>query len=127
MKSGIELIAEERQRQITAEGWTAEHDDEHKGAEMADASAVYASAAGAIARGADPIELHDSSEGGWSVYIGIDAQINWPWDEKWLKLSRDPIRNLVRAGALIAAEIDRLQRLNAEDSPPKGETGEGQS
>jgi hypothetical protein len=35
----------------------------------------------------------------------------WPWDEKWWKPSTNPIRNLVKAGALIAAEIDRLQRV----------------
>lgn len=34
----------------------------------------------------------------------------WPWDENWWKPSLDPIRNLVKAGALLAAEIDRLQR-----------------
>jgi hypothetical protein len=34
----------------------------------------------------------------------------WPWDPSWWKPSPDPIRNLVKAGALIAAEIDRLQR-----------------
>jgi hypothetical protein len=35
---------------------------------------------------------------------------DWPWSKKWWKPSSDPIRNLVKAGALIAAEIDRLQR-----------------
>jgi hypothetical protein len=41
--------------------------------------------------------------------------IFWPWDQDWWKPSPDPIRNLVKAGALIAAEIDRLQRL----APPE--------
>ncbi len=35
----------------------------------------------------------------------------WPWEMAWLKISEDPVRNLVKAGALIAAEIDRLLRL----------------
>jgi hypothetical protein len=37
---------------------------------------------------------------------------DWPkeWNVDWWKPSDDPIRNLVKAGALIAAEIDRLQR-----------------
>lgn len=34
----------------------------------------------------------------------------WPWATDWWKPSDDPITNLVRAGALIAAEIDRLLR-----------------
>ena len=83
MKSGIELIAKERQRQIEAEGWTPEHDDQHVHGELADAAACY-----------------------------VDGNpVGWPWDEKWWKPSSDPIRNLAKAGALIAAEIDRLQRL----------------
>lgn len=35
----------------------------------------------------------------------------WPWERKWWKPSQDQVRNLVKAAALIAAEIDRLQRL----------------
>lgn len=37
----------------------------------------------------------------------------WPWAVRWWK-PKDPIRDLVRAGALIAAEIDRLQRKGAQ-------------
>ncbi len=36
---------------------------------------------------------------------------SWPWDEEWWKPDNDAVRNLAKAGALIAAEIDRLQRL----------------
>lgn len=39
-----------------------------------------------------------------------DRSSDWPWHSSWWKPSDDPIRNLVKAGALIAAEIDRLQR-----------------
>ena len=38
-----------------------------------------------------------------------DVPNNWPWDRSW-KPSADPIRNLGRARALSAAEIDRLTR-----------------
>ncbi len=34
----------------------------------------------------------------------------WPWEEVWFKPSPDQVRNLVKAGALIAAEIDRINR-----------------
>ena len=35
MKTGIELITEERQRQIEVEGWTPEHDAKHAFGEAA--------------------------------------------------------------------------------------------
>lgn len=41
MKSGIELIADERQRQIEVEKWTPEHDSEHKTFELSGAAACY--------------------------------------------------------------------------------------
>jgi hypothetical protein len=109
---GLALVASERRRQVDVEGWTPEHDDEHKGGELADAAACYADAASAIGRGADPIELHDPAND-TSAYDGIGDHLIWPWDPAWLKLSPDPIRNLVKAGALIIAEIDRLKRAEA--------------
>ena len=46
----------------------------------------------------------------------------WPWHEQWYK-PKNKVRDLVRAGALIAAEIDRLQQLElankeGEDNEP---------
>lgn len=92
--NGVLLIAEERERQETQEGWTAEHDAEHTHAELTVAALAYATqAAGQIVA-----ETEDVTPPGF-----------WPWDVSWWKPSDDPIRNLVKAGALIAAEIDRLQ------------------
>ena|SRR3972149_10136269 len=90
-KSGAQLIAEERQRQIDVEGWTAEHDDQHKEGEMARAAAAYAL-----------VDFHGVET--------TDVSVLWPWSWEWLKPS-NRIRNLVKAGALLAAEIDRLLRL----------------
>ena len=42
MKTGIDLIAEERQRQISVEGWTPQHDDTHTDNSLAKAAACYA-------------------------------------------------------------------------------------
>jgi len=42
--------------------------------------------------------------------ICSDVMSLWPWGSEWWKPSKDPIRDLVKAGALIAAEIDRLQK-----------------
>lgn len=95
--NGIELIAQERQRQINTEGWTPAHDDKHTSAELTNSARAYAMAAAMQVCGVKP---------------RIDPPISWPWNDKWWKLSLDPVRNLVKAGALIAAEIDRLQRKN---------------
>lgn len=93
-QSGISLIAAERERQIAVEGWTPEHDDKHNKAELNEAARAYARAAELQVRsGCEP------------THAGL-----WPWDASWWKPSPEPIRNLVKAGALIAAEIDRLQR-----------------
>ncbi|MDE2106773.1 MAG: hypothetical protein KGL39_56685, partial [Patescibacteria group bacterium] len=73
-----------RRRQMEDEGWSPEHDDQHTHGEMANAAACYA----------------------------IDSPSLWPmsWNWSWWK-PKDRRRDLARAGALIAAEIDRLDRL----------------
>lgn len=103
--TGIQLIAIERDRQIHHLGWTHEHDDSHNDAELAKAAACYASVGAAVGRGLDIEQIRD-------LYTeGMEFLIEWPWkDDSW-KPSNDPIPNLIKAGALIAAEIDRLQRL----------------
>ena len=83
--SGVELIAVERERQIGEEGWSSSHDSDYDRGQLAAAAACYAWP-----------DVKDE----W-----------WPWEEKWWK-PKDDLRNLVRAGALIAAEIDRLQRAD---------------
>lgn len=106
MKTGIELIAAERERQITAEGWTAAHDDEHSLGEIAQAASVYAIASQCVGRTTSLETIKEQ-------IMETGCEPMWPWEPAWLKLSDDPIRNLVKAGALIAAEIDRLQRAAA--------------
>lgn len=93
---GTELIAAERRRQVEAEGWCADHDDEHSGGELRDAAVCYAVAT-------EPRMVGDR----W-----IDRR--WPWEDAAWKPSEDPVRNLVKAGALIAAEIDRHLRERAK-------------
>jgi hypothetical protein len=90
--TGVEMIAAERQRQVTREGWTPEHDDSHTRSEMVVAACRYA--------------LHDASK---PTALRAVARV-WRWSSCWWK-PKDRIRNLVRAGALIAAEIDRLSRV----------------
>lgn len=99
---GVSLIAAERQRQIEVEGWTPEHDDEHTASELSRAASSYTRVAAAQAN----LGLHCAPRSGSEKDWDFPSE----WDAEWWKPSPDPIRNLVKAGALIAAEIDRLQR-----------------
>lgn len=93
---GAALIAAERRRQVDAEGWTVDHDDTHRTGELAKAAACYASEAW--------MPLTESHR---------NPPPDWPWERRWWKPTGDPIRDLVKAGALIAADIDRRQRDQA--------------
>lgn len=91
-------VLAERRRQIEAEGWTPEHDDGHESGEMAAAAASYA--------------MHSSDYCAFRAGpSGIDYP--WPWDWDWFK-SSGYRRDLEKAGALILAEIERLDRLRAQ-------------
>lgn len=87
-------VQAERRRQITAEGWTPEHDDEHSHGQMARASACYA-----LAGSSAP------NDGTAALLVSLA----WPWDEQWWKPSTAR-RDLVKACALALAEIERLDR-----------------
>lgn len=88
--SGLALIAAERERQRTKEGYSSNHDDQHGNFEMTRSAVAYA--------------LHASGR--------LDADQHWPFGScEWKPSAGDPVRDLVKAGALIAAEIDRIQRL----------------
>jgi hypothetical protein len=109
--TGAELIAAERQRQIDKEGWSPKHDDEHQDGELAVAAACYAIAEedGYVVLSVDRKYVDaDDVEDCVPLYEGQDA---WPWEEEDDKRRKhDRLRRLVIAGALIAAEIDRMQR-----------------
>ena len=73
MKKGIDLIADERRRQIEVEKWTPEHDDEHAENELALAAAVYAIPDSIRNMIADKIAL--SFEFGISVFHLVNDEI----------------------------------------------------
>ncbi|HHK3742262.1 TPA: hypothetical protein ACQSRL_001042 [Pseudomonas aeruginosa] len=87
-------VQAERRRQVEAEGWTPEHDDEHSHGQMARAAACYA-----LAGSSAP------NDGTAALLVSLA----WPWDEQWWKPSTAR-RDMVKAGALILAEIERLDR-----------------
>jgi hypothetical protein len=120
---GIQRIAAERARQVAVEGWTPKHDDEHDDGEMAMAAACYAA----------PVPIHakmlvHSGCGCRSVGECFHSDKTkwmdpWPWAEKWDKRKKHSrVRQLEIAGALIAAEIDRLTRA----APPADKSAAAQ-
>ena len=87
---GADLIRDERRRQQEVEGYDAMHDRHHTPQVLCRAAVGYA--------------LHEDPS-----KLVADAAANlWPWSKEYWK-PKDQLRNLVRAGALIAAAIDRLQ------------------
>ena len=88
---GADLIREERRRQIEVEGYDAMHDRHHTPQVLCRAAVGYA--------------LHEDS----SKLVADAAGNLWPWNKEFYK-PKDHLRNLVRAGALIAAAIDQLQK-----------------
>lgn len=100
--SGVYRIDAERQRQINSEGWTPEHDDGEDHGELLAAALCYGRAA---MTSINPDSMHAAAP--------VGAPVDWPWmQDEYKPVWSDPIRNLERAGALIAAEIDRLERAS---------------
>ena len=98
--TAVDEIVAERRRLIEEEGWTPEHDDRHADGALARAAAAYAiqSADYPIIKGAKSRALT------W-----------WQWDLRLWK-PKDRRRDLIKAGALIVAEIERLDRANGKNN-----------
>lgn len=96
MKTGAELISDERARQPGL-GFDAEHDSQHDDGVLAVIAAIMATD-GTDAHLVDPLDRVI-----WEGGICDD-----PW-ELTSKHRKDRVRQLAIAGALIAAEIDRIQ------------------
>lgn len=97
---GVDIIKKERERQIHEEGWFPEHDDKHVNGELAIAACAYAM----------PLSCD---------YFAKEFFKLTGWDVDWFRCNYantdSVIRNLAKAGALIAAEIDRLNRKKIKD------------
>jgi hypothetical protein len=102
MTTALEEIDAERRRQVESEGWTAAHDDDHDAGELAAAAATYAINAACVLHplNGTPIDLEEL------------PFVFWPWDKAWWK-PKSPRRDLVRAAALIVAELERLERADS--------------
>lgn len=94
LSPGALAVIAERRRQIEEEGWTPEHDLDHAEGELARAGAAYA------------IYCARHNEENKNKGIFTLAMQVWPWGIGWWKPT-DFRRDLVKAGALIIAELDR--------------------
>lgn len=108
-------VLAERRRQVQSEGWTPDHDDIHVQGELARAAACYAWA------GAQDDEKRSVyvMEAGLIWFDTVILRRLWPWDRKWWK-PKDRRRDLVKAGALILGEIERLDREAAKTCEEQG-------
>lgn len=122
--TGVELIAVERKRQIEEEGYTDEHDDGRTDSSLARAAICYAAperlyivrnhAAGPAFYDPWPDDWPPSFDKRYAYGEGKELHGNYPPRPETCT-RKERLDLLVKAGALIAAEIDRLQRLKASD------------
>jgi hypothetical protein len=101
MSPAMVAVIAERRRQIDVEGFDADHDDKYSAGELATAAACYA-----LYRGANGYYRRSMRESNPPPY--------WSWPLSWWK-PRDFRRDLVRAAALIMADIERGDRNRLRD------------
>lgn len=95
MKTGVELIADERKKQIEKYGFTGEHHVEHP--QWYDNFQLQFAAT--------TLMMHEFEE-----QLEVDALLPEGWDKEWFERlnNKDRRERLIIAGALIAAELDRI-------------------
>lgn len=124
MSKATDDVLAERQRQIDAEGWTEAHDDQHGDRSLAAAAASYTK------QYVGRAWLLECFDDGALRYQADEMPDDWPdsWAEEWWK-PKSPRRDLVRAAALLVAEIERLDRaaLKAPNVGGKGLAGSWRS
>lgn len=103
-KAALDVLGE-RNRQIEQEHYSIEHDDSYQNNELPRAAASYVN--NVVSRG-----WVFNSAYGPKAYQSEEVPDFWPWsDEHWKP--KNPRRDLVKAAALIIAEIDRMDRSSA--------------
>lgn len=116
-------VARERTRQVDDENWTPEHDDAHGDGSIALAAACYAMFASVSdkARASTDVPGGLTTDGkpieGWAAWLEI-----WPWERKFWKPTHRR-RDLIKAGALIVAEIERIDRAALPNTSTEGAEG----
>lgn len=139
LREALAAVAGERARQI-ALGYDADHDDEHVDGAIGTAAECYLHAANQLGRhaitlqsmldyldslgasGDEPDVVHRMKSDPLGYIYGradngmliLPYTLVWPWEPEAWNPSEDRVRNLVKAAALIVAEISRLRRRHAE-------------
>jgi hypothetical protein len=96
-------ILDERNRQVAREGFDDTHDDDHGDGQLCRAAMAYCQSASTL--------LTDTS------HLAPKPPSYWPWEARWWK-PKNPRRDLIRAAALIVAEIERLDRAGSAPTEP---------
>ncbi|GEP11698.1 hypothetical protein [Methylobacterium gnaphalii] len=112
-------VLAERSRKLEAEGCTFEYDDTQTCGEMARAASCYAERA-ALASQCVAQGLYAPKD--IDAEVRLPTPANWPWDRIWWKFGSRR-QALVKAGALILAEIERLDRASLPAVPASGKEG----
>lgn len=102
MGSAVSDVVAERNRQVKEEGFTTAHDDRYVNNDLVLAANNYLGGIIFRRKGLDPNVQRDYG----GVFTGW---WKWPWSPSWWKPTADR-RDLVKAAALILAEIERLDR-----------------
>lgn len=109
----LQLFDAERRRQILEEKFDEHADDLYKNGDLALAAASYL-----LPPEHRPIPQHTSK--GVAVKPPKVPPIGWPWAAKWWKPTpEDRLRELVKAGALLVAEVERLVRAGIATLPDR--------
>lgn len=97
----LAAIGKERIRQMEKENCSHEHDDGHTDGAIALAAACYALP--------ERFRKRDDTQ---------DQPELWPWEEEdWKPSPANRMRELIKAGALIVAELERIDRMEAAAVP----------
>ena len=111
--TGGALVIHERNRQVTEEGFHSEHDQQYINDELIKAAVCYASV---------PVVRAEGGITEAEIVKEVPEGL-WPWMAEWWKPGTD-MECLIKAGALIIAEIDR-RLANGEQVPVKPEAVRG--
>lgn len=106
---GLGAIRRERLRQIYHLGHTPNHDAAYTQGQLVSGAATYLEAARIQEMfGDDP---DDEQKAAIAAQLDEVVEKNWPWEECSPNLSSGSLDNLVKAGAMIAAELDRREQF----------------
>lgn len=104
------LVEDELSRQRDELGFTPEHDDTHVGSEILRAAGLYVHAA-----------IIGSGSLSYGAAGNLARSIAWPFTGASFKPSPTKLNNMVKAAALLQAEIARCLRAGEDKAPPLGE------